>query len=138
MSPEEVIAAHRIERCSVSTTEFAYQWGRCTGCDFASEYVPLKGVDWPQLQQEISAAHGVEALAAAGYAVVQLPEPTESLDPEIAGEWLGGEVMAFRDGHMEWDWHSIKPKNAQAIARALLAAAAAVSVGLPEPTEEKR
>lgn len=75
------------------------------------------------------------ALKAARIAVVELPEPLPSNDPSIAGEWLGGEVMAHRNGLVSLDWHSIKPRAARAYARALLAAAAA-AVGARITVEE--
>lgn len=53
----EVLRKHRIERCSVATADYHYQWGRCTGCDFESEYSPIKGVNWDELQADILAAH---------------------------------------------------------------------------------
>ncbi|MBV6360421.1 hypothetical protein R2325_16330 [Mycobacteroides chelonae] len=57
-----------------------------------------------------------------GYAVVKLPEPTPSNDPAILGEWLGGEVMVYRDGRMELDWHSIDAKVAHKVGLCLIAA----------------
>lgn len=60
------LRTHRIERCSVSTTEYSHQWARCTGCDFESEFVPIKGVNWDELQADIAAEHGAVVVAALG------------------------------------------------------------------------
>lgn len=58
----EVLTAHRIERCSVSGSTESYQWGRCTGCDFESEYLPIKGVNWDELAHDIGRFHAAEVL----------------------------------------------------------------------------
>lgn len=81
------------------------------------EWICARGMDYLGMD----AGDLIATLKAARIALVELPEPAPSNDPEIAGEWLGGEVMAFRDGRMEYDFHTIYPKNARTIARALLA-----------------
>lgn len=68
------------------------------------------------------AEYVLQGLAGNGYAVVKLPRGVPSNDPAILREWLGGEVMVWRNGHMEFDWHSIKTESAKLIAAALLAA----------------
>lgn len=61
----DVIRAHRIIRCSVTDLDTSQQWGMCDGCDFKSEPVPIKGVVWDVLVQDISAVHLAEMVDAA-------------------------------------------------------------------------
>ena len=59
-----VIRTHRIIRCSVTDPDTSQQWGMCDGCDFRSEPVPIKGVVWDVLAQDISAVHLAEMVDA--------------------------------------------------------------------------
>jgi len=76
----EVVRKHRIERCSVSSVNESQQWGRCLGCDFESQPVPLKGINWDQLQFEIAAFHVSEEWEEA--CMVRTPEDLDSLPEE--------------------------------------------------------
>jgi len=64
-------------------------------------------------------------LDAPGIATVELPEPEPGRRSDVAGEWHGGEVRVYRDGDLEFDWHSIEPDTARSLAADLLAGAAA-------------
>lgn len=61
----DMIRAHQIERRSVSSPDESHQWGRCTGCDFESPSVPIRGVNWEQLAGEIATEHQAEMVDAA-------------------------------------------------------------------------
>ena len=62
------------------------------------------------------------ALRAAGYAIVQLPEPSRGHSQSAVTEWLDG-FVAIRCGNLELNWCSNTPSRCREIAAALLAAA---------------
>jgi len=138
VSAAEVFKAHHIVRCcvmSVSEDRFE-QWGQCTGCDFESQPVPIHGVNWETLQRDIYIEHSLDALKAAGFAIVELPQPTVDVDGSttwpVKQHW-GGE--SYHDGYVAirrtdgritslstGNPHDC-PEDARSLAAALMAAA---------------
>jgi hypothetical protein len=68
----------------------------------------------------------LDALKADGCAVIRLPESTitEAFGSQCL-QWLDGEVTFFpAEGRLEFDYRSIAPETARAVAAALIAGAA--------------
>ncbi|AGT11786.1 hypothetical protein N857_gp082 [Mycobacterium phage Wanda] len=126
----EALKAHRIERCSVSSATESSQWGSCSACEFETDSVPFKGVNWDVLCGEITATHHAEIIASLpGVAVIQLPDEAEirarhisfgrGADCECCPPWIKDEDIDIE--------YSVS--EAREFAAALLAAAAVVATG---------
>ncbi|QGJ90314.1 hypothetical protein SEA_CHUCKLY_76 [Mycobacterium phage Chuckly] len=135
----EALKAHRIERCSVSSATESSQWGSCSACEFETDSVPFKGVNWDVLCGEITATHHAEIIASLpGVAVIQLPEPYfEATGDEFENgrkDYAFGDVSVFADGEIHlfgavWGTAAIEEFAAgilAAVAESKRAAAAAV------------
>jgi hypothetical protein len=82
-------------------------------------------LDCEDLADAAIAAH-LDALKADGYALVKLPDPTvtEAFGSQCL-QWLDGEVTFFpAEERLEFDYRSIAPETARAVAAALIAGAA--------------